>query len=694
MQSFQDEGKKEVLSCLSNGIPNRTKYPPAIRNFSLSLHGHSARAYEYVRDTFGKTLPNPRTIRKWYANSDIDAEHGIREYSVNLLRKKVEENRAKGEKLVVALSFDEMAIKTHVEYSEEHGMMGYESIDEIDPKTAKPATHAIVYMVSGVNENFNFPFMYHYITALNGVQKAAILVKVVNAIISTGAIPISITFDGISSNPYMCECLGANLNVFSEDFKPYIEIEGHQIYIIYDPSHMIKLVRNTLGDKGIIYDADGNPIKWSYIEKLVQLKENSDFSSTHKLNVTHLDWKNNIMKVKLATETLSNSSADSIDFLTNIQHSSFKDAQHTAKFMRTFNDLSDAFNSKQDKFKENPIKRPLSIENAEQIFELFEKASKYILGLQIRPEKNAKLVNLCPSERKTGFIGFVISMKSVKALYEKYVIQDKILTNIPTMSLSQDHLEIFFGRIRTKGGSNNNPTCTQFKAAYRTLLGNTTLLYSRSGNVQASCSLTIYNPYSNISYISARNEKFPIHKRDDVTSNDVDNLLLELTNIEALESTQRLTDLGNYSISHYANIIEKRILTSNNFNCCLCRTVFDENQKLKETFVSKNFEGRRPCRDTYLICKSADHFMKIDLLKGNTNLNVLRAAILSSLEPVSLFSRSKFTSHVDHKLFLIKFIINEYIRIKGVYMARRTNLDQQKNRVRQRLTKLIHFYNV
>lgn len=689
---MQCEKKKDVLLCLMNGIPHRTKYPTSVRNFAIGLHSHSVRGYEYVREVFDKTLPHPHTVRHWYSNSDIDAEHGVNEYSLNVLKKKVEEKHANGKKLFLSLLFDEMSIKTLIQLAE-HGMIGFENFDGIDPKTAKPATNVIVYMVSAVNDNFQFPFMYYFITNLDGAQKAHMLVKVSKAIISTGAILISVSFDGMKSNPNMCQLLGANLNVLSPDFKPYIEIDGHRIYVIYDPSHLLKLVRNTLGEKEVIYDVDKNAIKWIYIQMLVKLKDDFDFSLTHKLNKAHLDWKNNMMKVKLAAETLSNSSADSLDFLTNIQHHSFKDAQHTAKYMRIFNDVFDAFNSKPNKFKENPLKRPLSAENADQIFELFERASKYILGLQIRPDKGSRLVDLCSSISKTGFQGWIVSMKSVRAIYEKYVIQDKVLTTIPTMSFSQDHLELFFGRIRAMLGANNNPTCMQFKAAYRRLLANTTLLYSRSGNVQSRSLLTIYNPYSNISYISSRTQRFP-NDEGDVSSDDVDNLLLELANIEALESTHKLTDLSNYSISHCANMIEKQILTSDNFGCDLCREVFDENQKLQAPFISSRFERRKPCRDTHLICKSAEHFMKIELLKGHFNLNVLRAAILSSLDPVSLFSRSNFKYHADHKLFLIKFIISEYVRIKGVYMARKKTLDLQQKQVRQRLTKLIHFYNV
>lgn len=660
---MQDESKKEVFKCLMDGTSHRTKYPPAFRNFCLSLYSHSPRSYEYIRDVFDKNLPHPSTIRNWYANSDINVDQGVNMYCLNILKKKVEEKKANGEKLVLALLFDEMKIKKLIQYTE-HGMMGYENTDGIDPKDAKPATDAIVFMVSAVNDIFQLPFMYHFITALDAVQKANMLVKVVRAITSTGAILASVTFDGIASNPSMCVQLGANLDVFSPNFKPYIEIDGHQIYILYDPSHLLKLVRNTLGEKQIIYDAEGNEIKWIYIKRLVQLKNDCDFSSTHKLNKKHIDFKSNIMKVKLATETLSNSSADSIEFLTNIQHNLFKDAEHTTKFLRIFNDLTDAFNSKQGKFKDNPLKRPLSAKNAKKIFGLFEKATEYILGLQIRPEKNSKLAKLCSSKLKTGFQGFIISMKSVTAIYNKYVVHDKILMSIALMCLSQDHLEIFFGRIRTIGGANDNPSCMHFMGAYRRLLANTTLLYSRSGNVQARSSLTIYNPYSNISYITSRTKRLS-YDDENVSHSDIDNLLEELVNIE---STYRLTDLSNYSISHCANIIERKILTSDHFNCDLCRAVLDENEKLGTSFESSRFKRQKPCRDTQKICKTADHFMKIEILKGKTNLNVLRAAILSNLEPLSLFSKSNFTSHIDHKLFLIKFIINEYMRIKGVYI--------------------------
>ena len=39
-----------------------------------------------------------------------------------------------------------------------------------------------------------------------------------------------------------------------------------------------------------------------------------------------------------------------------------------------------------------------------------------------------------------------------------------------TYKLSQDHIELFFGAVRSSGGFNNNPTSLQFMSAYRRLL--------------------------------------------------------------------------------------------------------------------------------------------------------------------------------------------------------------------------------
>ena len=45
-----------------------------------------------------------------------------------------------------------------------------------------------------------------------------------------------------------------------------------------------------------------------------------------------------------------------------------------------------------------------------------------------------------------------------------------IIKYLLTYKFSQDHIELFFGAVRSCGGFNNNPTSQQFTAAYKRLL--------------------------------------------------------------------------------------------------------------------------------------------------------------------------------------------------------------------------------
>ncbi|EFN68497.1 hypothetical protein EAG_00073, partial [Camponotus floridanus] len=68
-----------------------------------------------------------------------------------------------------------------------------------------------------------------------------------------------------------------------------------------------------------------------------------------------------------------------------------------------------------------------------------------------------------------GFLCLLISMKSLLSIYKECVDKDN-LSLIPVYKMSQDHLELFFGSIRSCGGYNNNPTCRQFISAYKKIL--------------------------------------------------------------------------------------------------------------------------------------------------------------------------------------------------------------------------------
>ena len=75
------------------------------------------------------------------------------------------------------------------------------------------------------------------------------------------------------------------------------------------------------------------------------------------------------------------------------------------------------------------------------------------------------------TRRKTGFLGFLIGIESICGIFKDFVETGMYqLKYLLTYKFSQDHLELFFGAIRSAGGFNNNPTSQQFTASYKRLL--------------------------------------------------------------------------------------------------------------------------------------------------------------------------------------------------------------------------------
>lgn len=56
-------------------------------------------------------------------------------------------------------------------------------------------------------------------------------------------------------------------------------------------------------------------------------QENIGLHLANKLTSAHIDWRKNIMKVKMAAQTLSSSTADAIQFLRLLEESTFKNSK-------------------------------------------------------------------------------------------------------------------------------------------------------------------------------------------------------------------------------------------------------------------------------------------------------------------------------------------------------------------------------
>lgn len=169
------------------------------------------------------------------------------------------------------------------------------------------------------------------------------------------------------------------------------------------------------------------------------------------------------MKVKLAAQTLSSGVADAIEYLCQKGESSFKNSEATVYFIRQIDRIFDILNSRIPFSK--GYKSPIHAGNINTINSVFNDTTDYLKTLKCDGSP------LILGGRKMFILGFILTMSSTiqiayKLLYRSQSPHKFFLT----YKMSQDHLELFFGCIRAREGSNNNPNCIQFKKTLRQLL--------------------------------------------------------------------------------------------------------------------------------------------------------------------------------------------------------------------------------
>lgn len=715
----------DVLNTICFGVKKGEKYPEIVRQFCLSIHYYSPRAYDYIREMFNNNLPHPKTMQMWYKNSDVSGEQGLNSAHLAKLKKIVEEHKSKTQNsnLVCSLIFDEMNIRQQILWNNHDDLYdGFvttadaivtndttDTTDsttetaeaetvaaaDIDRSEAKRAKQIILFILNGINYCLEFPVGYWVIETLDKYKRKGLLLEVIKAVTNAGIKILNITFDGYLSNISMCELLGANLNVYSKDFQPFFinPFNQEKIYVFVDPCHMLKLIRNTLANKQFFYNSDKNKIEWSYFEKLQTFSKENDFH-THKINKKHMEWRRNIMNVRLAVETLSNSVANSLDFLVKQKHPDFLQAAATVEFIKYVNNLFDIFNTKNMQTG-NVFKSALNPANKRIIFDLLEENVNYFKTLKLSQVNcktgKTKILPILKSRNCAGFRGFIIDIYALMQIYVEYVEEKNILAMVPTYPLLQDVIEIFFGRIRSSSGCNNNPNIHQFKGAFRKLLCNIKITAPEHGNCRIfSQILPETYLYSDIFTVTSARARVSFKTIEQNYEKQKENILADIIKHNDLRENDSLLDAtSNYAIAYIASRIEDTII-SKQFECRNCLEVLHENSKIIDFGVNNSF--RLPCRSTFNICKQADQFLKLcDIRKSKQkyDIKVIYCLIFRSIDFNALYVDSRFDCDINHKYQFVKFIVKEYMDYKFAYLAREVTLDQYNTIFRQQFNKLV-----
>ena len=230
------------------------------------LQFYSTKAYCYVRKSVSLSLPHPSTVRRWYRNAHADA--GFTNSSFDALSTRVEEASEQGHRVICSLVMDEMSIRRHVEWDGTR-FVGYVDIGTgVTDDSTPVAKDVFVLLVVAFNDNWKIPCGYFFIDGMSGEERSNIVNECITRLHETGVLVVSITCDVPSFNMAMICALDCIFDPFSPNFRPSFQhpCQTHdQIQIMLDPCHMLKLIRNCLGDLAVLHDNTNTPIQWAIL---------------------------------------------------------------------------------------------------------------------------------------------------------------------------------------------------------------------------------------------------------------------------------------------------------------------------------------------------------------------------------------------------------------------------------------------
>ena len=530
-----------------------------------------------MRKIFGNCLPHPQTLASWY--KCVGGNAGFHDEVFSALKTKAEAS-AHG-KLLCSFTMDEIAIRKQLDFdSAGDKFIGHVDMGTaVEDRAALPlANEALFFMVVSLTEGWKVPVGYFLIAGLQGDERANLVRLCLEKLYAVGVHVVSLTFDGCSANINMAKILGASFDMknvkstFSHPSNPNLDVA-----IFLDACHMLKLIRNTLAEKSILIDADGNNIEWEYLKKLQELQFSEGLLAANKLTERHIQWQRQKMKVKLAAQTLSSSVADALEFCDKqLKKNEFEGCCATVNFIRTIDRLFDILNSRNALAR--GFKCPMRVANENFWRPFLVQAVTYLKGLKL---SNGQLVS--DSLRKTGVVGFVVSANSALRLFDKLVREQQQLKYLLTYKFSQDHLELFFALIRSRGGHNNNPSPLQLKATMKRLLTHNKLICVTTGNCVPVDSCKILTVHDSISRLESSADidvdtvsllrRYDVQQQDETDDDFFDH--------DYLPSIDSLSLFVENVVVYVAGYVVRAVKSK--LSCPSCQRALTCNEKLEDT---------------------------------------------------------------------------------------------------------------
>jgi hypothetical protein len=310
---------------------------------------------------------------------------------------------------------------------------------------------------------------------------------------------------------------------------------------------------------------------------------------------------------------------------------------------------------------------------------------------------------MCKTKRKTGFVGFLAGIKSMKQMFHDLVESEHApLKYILTYKMSQDHLELFFGAIRACGGFNNNPTTQQFTAAYKRLLLRSHI-EGENGNCEKRDPIDILSAIGDSCNVNGKEVTITnaalIRKYDLVEVGHA-----EMEDYSDCPNISTISPYKKAAISYIAGYVANKVKASIICTKC-CEALGSERTQAASSVLALKDRGGlfMPTPSVIKVCEESEKcFQRMlavtcgQLPHATGILDTIVVAVLGVLCIHSLFKElndHQFDSPVDqnHIILMTKKFIKCYCKVKLFHLGNKATENGSGENIRNKLNKLVLF---
>ena len=190
------------------------RYADEIKQFALTLHYYSPKAYDFVCKILA--LPHPSSIRAWGAS--VDCSPGYLTNTIEMLGAAVAKKSWMSD---VVLIVDAMSLRKGTVWDP----VSKKYVGTVDYGTTLPespdnlATEALVFMIVGVSGLFKHPIAYVLQDKCPGIVQAQLITDCLSLLHGVGINVIAVVFDGCPANITTAKHLGCKLKV--DEIQPW-----------------------------------------------------------------------------------------------------------------------------------------------------------------------------------------------------------------------------------------------------------------------------------------------------------------------------------------------------------------------------------------------------------------------------------------------------------------------------------------